>query len=61
MTDRVRERLKNQGIRFTRDTAKVQLERAHVTLSPEWSRNRAAESSTDATPPPEPVRRVAAG
>jgi hypothetical protein len=61
MTDRTRERLKNQGVNFTRDTAKVQLERAHVTLSPEWTRQRDAEPSTEATDAPEPLRRAAGG
>ena len=57
MTDRTRERLKNQGVEFTRDTAKVQLERAHVTLSPEWTRHRAAEPSS-APPAPGSRRRA---
>lgn len=61
MADRIRERLKNQGVQFTRDTAKVQLERAGVTLSSEWNRHDAAGSSTDEAPPQEPTRRVSGG
>jgi hypothetical protein len=60
MPDRIRERLKNQGVEFTRDTAKRQLEQAHVVLSPEWTRQRAAEPSS-AIPAPESRRGGAAG
>lgn len=60
MTDRTRERLKNQGVAFTRETAKVQLERAKVTLGPEWSRHPAEERSTD-EPKIEPMRQAAGG
>ena len=61
MTDRTRERLKNQAVRFTRDTAEVQLKRAGVTLSPDWSRHRTVKPSTEAPPAPEPIRGVAGG
>jgi hypothetical protein len=60
MTDRIRERLKNQGVTFTRETAKVQLELAQVTLGPEWTRHPAEEPATD-EPADEPLRRVVGG
>jgi hypothetical protein len=59
MTDRIRELLKNQGVRFTRETAEVQLKRAGVTLSPDWSRQRGGKSSTDATAAAESAARRA--
>jgi hypothetical protein len=63
MTDRIRELLKNQGVRFTREAAEVQLKRAGVTLSPDWSRNRAAKPSTGekATAAQRPDRRFTRG
>lgn len=60
MADRTRERLKNQGIAFTRDVAKIQLELARVRLSPEWTRHPAEEPSND-RPTEKPTRQVAGG
>lgn len=61
MTDRIRERLKNQGVKFTRETAELQLKRAGVTLSSDWSRHQPAKSSSHNTSTPEPIRRAARG
>lgn len=36
--DKIRERLKNQGVNFTRWVAEEQLKRIGLTLSAEWSR-----------------------
>jgi hypothetical protein len=55
MADRIRGRLKNQGVSFTRGTAKLQLERVGVRLSSEWTRQRDAEPSTDASDAPQPL------
>jgi hypothetical protein len=52
MTDRIRERLKNQAVGFTRDTAEVQLKLAGVTLSADWSR-RTPKSTTEGTSAPD--------
>jgi len=61
MTDRIRELLKNQGVRFTRETAEVQLKRAGVTLSADWSRHRAVKPSTGETAAPKPRHRATGG
>jgi hypothetical protein len=46
MKDRIRELLENQGVRFTRETAEIQLKRAGVTLSKDWSRRTPGKSTT---------------
>ena len=55
MKDRVRERIKNQGVAFSRKVAEVQLKRARVKLSADWSRQRPEKRSSDdeesASPP----------
>jgi hypothetical protein len=53
MTDRIRELLKNQGVKFTRETAEVQLKRAGVTLSADWSRRTPGKSVTEGTAAPD--------
>lgn len=55
MTDRIRERLKNQGVALTRHAAKVHLERAGVTLSDEWRRDPSSKSA----PAPARVQKTA--
>jgi hypothetical protein len=53
MTDPIRELLKNQGVRFTRETADIQLKRAGVTLSEDWSRRTPGKSTTKGTASPD--------
>jgi len=53
MTDLIRELLKNQGVKFTRKTAEVQLKRAGVTLSEDWSRRTPGKSTTVGTVSPD--------
>ena len=60
MTDRIRERLKNQGVKFTQETARIQLELAGVVLSPDWTRHPTEKPSSN-KPAEEPVRRLAGG
>jgi hypothetical protein len=60
MTDRIRERLKNRGERFTRETAEAQLKSIGLTLSADWSPRRGASAATDEPDSAQPVPRRAA-
>lgn len=53
MTENFRKRLENQGVNFTRETAKAQLERAGMTLGSTWNRYRAEAPSNDQKPTPQ--------
>lgn len=53
MADHIKERLKNPTLPFLRETAEVQLKRAGVTLSPEWTRHPPAETADGNDAPPE--------
>jgi hypothetical protein len=59
MTDRIRERLKNPALKLMGKIAEVQLERAGVKLSPDWSRHAPVKPETDGHFTPELIRRLA--
>jgi hypothetical protein len=59
MTDKIRERLKNRGLRLARAIAAARLKRAGVVLGADWSRRPApVETEPESTFSPETIRRL---
>lgn len=61
MIDRIRERLKNRGDRYTRETADAQLERIGLTLGADFYPKRPATAETPERPARQQRRRRAVG
>ena len=59
MTNRIRERLKNPSLKLMREITELQLKRAGVKLSPDWSRHPPVQPETDGHFTPELIRRLA--
>ena len=59
MTDRIRERLKNPALKLLHEIAEVQLKRAGVKLSPDWSRHEPVQPPAEGQFSPELIRRLA--
>jgi hypothetical protein len=53
MADHVKERLENPTLPFLQETVEAQLERAKVTLSPEWTRHPPSEAADEHNRAPE--------
>lgn len=60
MADHIKERLENPTLPFLRETAELQLRRAQVTLSPEWTRHPPTDTENGRRAPPEGRPRRAA-